>query len=213
MSSCQIQSVEDLIAAVRDDSSSWDPREPRWFRGEPDVETGLTPTLYRDGFTPHENALLQMFRARAAGFHDAVPLREHTDQWLFLARHAGLPTRLLDWCEGALIALHFALKETRPIVWMLNPLDLNDLSAPSTSRPRQFPLHWHNPGPLYSSPAFENLRGAWEHDSYGVPLPVAIYPTYVHARLRAQRSCFTVHGIDKRGLNSLLAGKPILKRT
>ena len=60
-----------------------------------------------------------------------VPMREHTDQWLFLARHAGLPTRLLDWSEGALIALHFALKDPNPVVWMLNPLDLNDLSYTS----------------------------------------------------------------------------------
>jgi FRG domain-containing protein len=209
----QIQSVEDLIKAIRDDSSSWDPKEPRWFRGEPDVKTALTPTLYWGGFARHENALLQMFRARATGFHDGVPMREHTDQWLFLARHAGLPTRLLDWSEGALIALHFALKETNPVVWMLNPLDLNDLSyAHPALRPREFPLPWHDPGPPVSNPAFENLRGAWEQDSRGVMLPVAIYPTYVHARLRGQRSCFTIHGKDKRGLDSLLAGNPILKR-
>jgi FRG domain len=158
-----------------------------------------------------------MFRARATGFHDAVPVREHTDQWLFLARHAGLPTRLLDWSEGALIALYFALKETNPVVWMLSPHDLNDLSyralwatVPST-RPREFPLPWHNPGPP-GNPAFENLRGAWEQNTRGVPLPVAIPPTYVHARLRAQRSCFTIHGTDTRGLDILLAGVPILKR-
>jgi hypothetical protein len=210
----QIQSVENLIAAVRNDSSSWDPKEPRWFRGEPDVKTALTPTLYRDGFGPHENALLQMFRARASGFHDAVPMREHTDQWLFLARHAGLPTRLLDWSEGVLIALHFALKEASPVVWMLNPLDLNELSydVRSTSRPREFPLPWMEPKPPRVNPAFENLGGAWEQNSRGVPLPVAIYPTYVHARLRGQRSCFTIHGTDRRGLDVLLAGKPILKR-
>jgi hypothetical protein len=214
----KIQSIEDLIAAVRNDSSSWDSKEPKWFRGEPDVKTALTPTLYRDGFASRENALLQMFRARASGFHDAVPMREHTDQWLFLARHAGLPTRLLDWSEGALIALHFALKETNPVVWMLNPLDLNDLSYTiPTSRPREFPLPWHDPGSscskgAFASPAFENMRGAWEQGSHGVPLPVSIYPTYVHPRLRGQRSCFTIHGTDKRGLDSLLAGKSILKR-
>jgi FRG domain len=209
-----IQGVEDLIEAVRNDSSSWDPKEPRWFRGEPDVTTALTPTLYRGGSPPRENELLQMFRARATGFHDAVPIREHTDQWLFLARHAGLPTRLLDWSEGALIALHFALKETNPVVWMLNPLDLNDLSysAPSPTRPREFPLPWVDPGLSGSNPAFENLRGAWEQDSRGMPLPVAIYPTYVHARLRGQRSCFTIHGKDKEGLNSLLGSRSILKR-
>jgi len=120
--------------------------------------------LYWGGFATHENALLQMFRARASGFHNAVPTREHTDQWLFLARHAGLPTRLLDWSESSLIALHFALKETNPVVWMLNPLDLNDLSIAvrSTARPREFPLVWHQPKPPLSNPAFENLRGAWK---------------------------------------------------
>jgi hypothetical protein len=210
----KIQSIEDLIAAVRNDSSSWDSKEPKWFRGEPDVKTALAPTLYRDGFASHENALLQMFRARANGFHDAVPTREHTDQWLFLARHAGLPTRLLDWSEGALIALHFALKETNPVVWMLDPLDLNDLSYDhrSTLRPREFPLPWMDPNSPHANPAFENMAGAWEQNSRGVSLPVAIYPTYVHARLRGQRSCFTIHGTDKRGLDSLLAGNPILKR-
>jgi hypothetical protein len=208
-----IQSVEGLITEVRRDSSSWHPNEPRWFRGEPVVETALTPTLYRGAFARHENALLQIFRARATGFHDAVPTREHTDQWLFLARHAGLPTRLLDWSEGALIALHFALKEPNPVVWMLNPLDLNDLSyTVSTPPPREFPLPWHDPGIARPNPAFENLRGAWEQGRFGVPLPVAIYPTYVHARLRGQRSCFTIHGTDKSGLASLLAGTPILKR-
>jgi hypothetical protein len=212
----QIQSIENLITAIRADSNSWDPQEPKWFRGEPNVNTALTPTLYWRGFAPHENALLQMFRARASGFYDAVPMREHTDQWLFLARHAGLPTRLLDWSESALIALYFALKEDEPVVWMLNPLDLNDLSYTKADKtpPRQFPIPWHDPDPSGrgKNPAFENLRGAWELDRYGASLPLAIYPTYVHPRLKGQRSCFTIHGKDKRGLDVLLTNEPILKR-
>jgi hypothetical protein len=99
------------------------------FRGEPKSDTALLPTLYREVLAPYENPLLQMFRSRAAGYHDVVPDFWVTDQWLFLARHAGLPTRLLDWTEGALIGLHFALKHEEPVIWMLNPLELNDFAS------------------------------------------------------------------------------------
>jgi hypothetical protein len=207
-----IQSIEDLTNAVREDASSWHPEDPKWFRGEPNSAKPLLPTLYREGLAPHENALLQMFRARASGFHDAVPVRGDTDQWLFLARHAGLPTRVLDWTEGALISLHFALMENEPIIWMLNPLDLNDLSYdhPRPKGGREFPLPWVNPkGGI--NPAFENIAGAWVEGKQGVDLPVAVYPTYVHPRLRAQRACITVHGKQKKGLDSLVP-TTILKR-
>jgi hypothetical protein len=206
-----IRSIEEFITAVREDSSAWKPEEPKWFRGEPASTTALVPTLYRRGPTQHENALLQMFRARASGYHDVVPIREHTDQWLFLARHAGLPTRLLDWSESALIALYFALRENSPVIWMLNPLELNQLSYhPSLGQVREFPLVWHDPGGALN-PAFENLGGAWENDRRGVDLPLAIHPAYVHPRLRSQRSCFTIHGKRKDGLHTLVP-QSILRR-
>jgi hypothetical protein len=83
-----IKGIEEFITAVREDSSAWKSEEPKWFRGKPESTTALVPTLYRPGPTQHENALLQMFRARASGYHDAVPIREHTDQWLFVRRYA-----------------------------------------------------------------------------------------------------------------------------
>jgi hypothetical protein len=199
-----IKSIENFIKAVRTDSTSWSPKEPKWFRGEPRSNTPLLPTLYREGPAASENPLLQMFRSRASGYHDVVPDVERTDQWLFLARHAGLPTRLLDWTEGALIGLHFALQEKEPVVWMLNPLELNELAGA-----REFPLTWVDHAGR--NPAFENIAGAWVLDQQGVQLPVAVYPHYIHARLRAQRSCFTVHGKRKRGLDTLVPDK-ILKR-
>src|ERR1700730_11420952 len=100
-----------------------------------------------------------------------VPDVERTDQWLFLARHAGLPTRLLDRTEGALIGLHFALKEKEPVIWMLNPLELNELAGivhPSGCQVREFPLTWFEPKPPNVNAAFENIGGAWVLDQRGV---------------------------------------------
>lgn len=205
----RIKSIDEFIRAVRDDSNEWAPEVPKWFRGEPESGTALVPSLYRHPESAqHENALLQTFRTRASGYYEVVPNRDHTDQWLFLARHAGLPTRLLDWSEGALIALHFALKEEKPVVWVLNPLQLNARTYGKLES--EFPLVWVRPE-TGINPAFENVAGAWTLDQQGVDLPIAFHPGYVHARLRSQRSCFTVHGKHKSGLNTLVDGS-VLRR-
>jgi len=62
--------------AVRDDSSSWHPKEPKWFRGERQGFRPLLPSLYRKGLAAYENPLLQMLRVRASGYHDVVPDRK-----------------------------------------------------------------------------------------------------------------------------------------
>lgn len=213
-----IQSVEEFIVVVRQDSEPWPPEQSRWFRGEPAGDTPLVPSLYRRaGGAARENQLLQTFRARAAAFGiDYLPDREKIDEWLFLAQHAGLPTRLLDWSESALIGLYFALKKDKPIVWMLNPHHLNHFAwgSPQGADPnnrREVPLAWHRPAPPEINPAAENVCGAWEEDVPGVPLPVAVHPSYVHSRLRAQRGCFTIHGKKKESLHALVSAT-VLKR-
>ena len=122
-----------MLETVSQRKRAWGRDVTPWFRGEPDkTSMPLRPGLFRANH--NENSLLQQFRMRAPslGIHTTPP-REHTDEWLFLAQHSGLPTRLLDWTEGLLHALHFAVyhprqKRSGAAIWMLNPIELNRLS-------------------------------------------------------------------------------------
>lgn len=80
---------------------------------------------------------------------------------------------------------------------MLNPVALNERSAPPSNG--AFPLTWFKPE-KGTNVGTENIRGAWQLDSLGTELPVAVLPTNIHARMSVQRSCFTVQGKRKDSL-------------
>ena len=94
-----------------------------WFRGESvDYgETTLRPELYRPepGFSLKpiwklleiENDLYEEFQRNADVRSDEKTSGEDWD-WdsYFLMQHHNGPTRLLDWSDGALMALHFSLR-------------------------------------------------------------------------------------------------------
>ena len=210
--SATVTSIAQLVETVAKDAAGWEPVRP-WFRGEPGgTNSPLTPMVFRvprnqyhfdnspkTGFHYDENNLLQTFRRRAhlTGL-PIVPTRHETDKWLFLARHVGLPTRLLDWSESSLVGVYFALLEEEPVVWMLNPCELNRKSAPG-SLPNVFPLTWSQPEGMVNI-GFANVQAAWRQGQGELPLPVAIEPTTIHPRMNAQHSYFTVHGSDGRPL-------------
>jgi hypothetical protein len=157
----------------------------------------------------YENRLLQHFRARAMAYGE-TPHRDETDQWLFLAQHVGLPTRLLDWTESGLAALYFALQEREPVVWMLNPFGLNNIVLgrnPCVLDYNIYALKWFPGFTDKPNIGHQNIGAAWEQGKGAAEMPVAIAPTYIDARVPAQKSRFTVHGRKEKSLCELLAGK------
>ena len=112
-----LQYIEDLCTGKRN----------VLFRGHTNSKWTLTPKIariaLRDGFRmPNaESEMLRDFK-RQAFPHLSRDLRDDWD-WLALAQHHGLPTRLLDWTTNPLVALWFAIEKppvgnTNGAVWM-----------------------------------------------------------------------------------------------
>ncbi len=204
-----IKSATELIAAIKKDSSTWNACAKPWFRGESGSELPLCPKIAAHS-EHEENYLLQSFRRQAGGLAN-VPLREYTDIWLFLAQHYGIPTRLLDWTEGALHALYFAINRgaEKPCLYMLNPHKLNALAGSVNYFPN-YPLSWVGGGGLYVALAWQNrvLEGYQQEEAkqrkFNLNIPFAFPATYQDQRMIAQRSCFTIHGLSLEPLEDIL---------
>jgi hypothetical protein len=120
-------------------------------------------------------------------------------------QHFQTPTRLLDWTDGALLALYFAVRGVitenkipkRSVVWAIDPMALNKTV-----------LHLET----IALPGWKEVRGWLPKEPYeGLKrkcrFPIAIDPTHVDLRLAVQRSHFTLFGRARDGLAKLVRRK------
>jgi hypothetical protein len=102
------------------------------FRGQPNLELGLAPTLYRwalRGGFPHgsdlfdrEGWIVHEFQRRAHHYVNDPPTREERLEWLALLQHYGGPTRLLDFTRSFYVAAFFAMEtaEKESAIWAVD---------------------------------------------------------------------------------------------
>ena len=163
-----------------------------FFRGHSNSAWTLTPSLGRKRYNPRlENWLYYDFLS-----YGGPLLPTNHDSWdiLFLMRHHGLPTRLLDWSETFAVALYFALEgsESERAIWVLNPYALNErykhgfvIKNPRTDYPDHY---W-----TYFISKTESFRQE----------VAAMSPPRTTHRIAAQAAVFTLHRNLRRGLEAL----------
>lgn len=221
-----VKSLAEFIEKVSEARTDWqkDPTEELWFRGEDGKHSNssLQPRLYRSrkqlsDLLKIEKRLFDEFER--CGVQLSGGIIEDEWDWYFLMQHHGGPTRLLDWSDGALLALHFAIRDKNPpveadsLVYIVDPYWLNSLlDELPTVKART--ATWKN-----RADAGEFPKGDWEDEMDKIympgseedfqkdPLPteplVLEFP-HISRRVAAQRSRFMVFGTDPEWLRRLV---------
>ncbi|GAA4277491.1 FRG domain-containing protein [Aquimarina mytili] len=109
-----------------------------------------------------ESRLTKLFKESSIPYLEHKPNNEL--EWLAIAQHYGLPTRLLDWTYNPLIAIYFAIEST-PV----------------------------NDGAVYKLSGCSTIQKPDETDPYTLDKVYKYRPPYISARIQNQAGLFTVH--------------------
>lgn len=184
-------------------------RASLWFRGVATEEHKPVPGLVWRNAQHLESSLEHGFLVSYKSYLQSGSL----NPWEIFAlmQHHGLPTRLLDWSESALVALYFALTSEPErigdrVVWVMNPFQLNQKSlgfqtlyCPAVINSRI--IHTPNQTQIH----LDDYLGPNLKKDHTRPLPV--YPIAINAsqnirRVSTQKGCFTVHGFNASSIDT-----------
>ena len=148
--------------------------DKRWiFRGHSNPEWKLLPKIGRDLYIGvDEKMVFESWKRAAVEFIKTMPNSDW--EWLAIAQHHGLVTRLLDWTTNPLNACYFSVREPHlndAIVYAgkfrknvddkpMNPLDIDFLAV---FRPQRVVPRITRQGGLFTvhpNPTIELMRGS-----------------------------------------------------
>jgi len=195
----QVGSLIDFLTALLDDGTNL-----LWFRGQGCSRRSLLPSLLR--CLPEvdaayllgvEQRLITRFRQRSLPYWPEGYPQEDWEH-LFAMQHYGLPTRLLDWSQNALVAAYFASQHDvsrcecesgacRPTVWALDPVSLNRNNSRLEGYGDAIKVLATSDSAIEPwAPSVDSIPFA--------PWPIALYGTHNSPRIVAQQGTFTVSG-------------------